>query len=317
MAEAGPIKIKVDIISGFLGAGKTTFIQKLIDKKVYADNKLVILENEFGKVNIDGQILSALNITIENIVAECICCTGADSLLNKLITISQDEAPDYLIIEPTGVAHLSDIRRVFQYKTIKELYQINNIITVIDAKNYRNWIKVANNLFEDQIRFSNVILINKSETCPREEIMELAMLLDTIHPDCPIFLNESCLLDSMKTNLPLGEKKSSDRALYFASHTNENFDSYSFEYSGSIKKYEFEQFIGQIQIGRFGDIYRIKGYIQDEFQKKYSVEYVNHDFRMIQMVKTLNQVQPIEICFIGRNIDNVSLNEYLTQLQTN
>lgn len=317
MSEASPTKIKVDIISGFLGAGKTTFIQKLIDKKAYADNKLVILENEFGKVNIDGQILSASDITIENIVAECICCTGADSLLNKLITISRDETPNYLIIEPTGVARLSDIRRVFQYKTIKELYQINNIITVIDAKNYRNWIKVANNLLEDQIRFSNVILINKSEACQREEIIELSMLLDTIHPDCPVFVNEDSLLDSMKTNLPLGEKKSADRALYFTPHTNENFDSYSFEYSGSIKKHEFEQFIEQIQVKRFGEIYRIKGYIKDEFQKSYSVEYVNHDFQMVQMVNPLNQVRPIEICFIGRNIDNVSLNDYLTQLQTN
>lgn len=81
--------------------------------------------------------------------------------------------------------------------------------------------------------------------------------------------------------------------------------------------HEFEQFIGQIQVGRFGDIYRIKGYIQDEFQKKYSVEYVNHDFRIAQTVNPLNQVRPIEICFIGRNIDNVSLNECLTQLQTN
>ena len=105
--------IQVDIISGFLGAGKTTLIQNIIGVGAHSGG-LMILENEFGAIDVDGEVLEAAGVEVESIIAGCICCSGADVFINKLSEIASSYAPRQLIIEPTGIARLSDIRRIFQ-----------------------------------------------------------------------------------------------------------------------------------------------------------------------------------------------------------
>ena len=126
---------KIDIISGFLGAGKTTFIKKLI-KDLYIDTNVVILENEFGKVNIDEGTFQRESIQVKSIYAGCICCSSSMYLAKGISEIITEFQPDRIIIEPTGIAKLSDVKKLVMDEASDGALELDKIITIVDAKNY-------------------------------------------------------------------------------------------------------------------------------------------------------------------------------------
>ena len=138
---------KIDIISGFLGAGKTTLIQKLI-KEVYAGKKVVLVENEFGEIGIDGGFLKDAGIVVNEINSGCICCTLQGDFRNALQEVVKKYDPDHIIIEPSGVGKLSDILAVV--KDVEGL-ELNSYSTVVDAKRCEIYHKNFKEFFDDQI----------------------------------------------------------------------------------------------------------------------------------------------------------------------
>ena len=149
---------KIDIISGFLGAGKTTLIQKLI-KEVYAGKKVVLVENEFGEIGIDGGFLKDSGIVVNEINSGCICCTLQGDFRNALQEVVKKYNPDHIIIEPSGVGKLSDILTVV--KDVEGL-ELNSYSTVVDAKRCEIYHKNFKEFFDDLISsFSCVILYRK------------------------------------------------------------------------------------------------------------------------------------------------------------
>lgn len=125
--------IKVDIISGFLGAGKTTFIKKLI-KEIYPDEQIVLIENEFGEIGIDGTFMHDSGIEITEINSGCICCSLVGDFETSLVEVIEKYHPDRIIIEPSGVGKLSDVIKAVNEVNSDEL-SLDNHMTVIDAKN--------------------------------------------------------------------------------------------------------------------------------------------------------------------------------------
>jgi len=150
---------KVDVVSGFLGAGKTTLIQKLI-KDVFAGKKVVLVENEFGEIGIDGGFLQEAGIEITEINSGCICCTLKGDFEAALKQVVDTYNPDHIVIEPSGVGKLSDILKAIQ--TVEGL-ELNSYSTVVDAKRCAIYHKNFKEFFDDQIQTAACVILSRTQ----------------------------------------------------------------------------------------------------------------------------------------------------------
>lgn len=167
---------KVDIISGFLGAGKTTFIKKLIGE-VFDGEKLVLIENEFGEIGIDGGFLKDAGVEITEMNSGCICCTLVGDFSKALKKVIDEYHPDRVIIEPSGVGKLSDVARAIE--DVKETadIEIDGRITVVDGKKAKMYLKNFGEFFEDQVKHASTIVISRTQMMTDEKIEECVHLL--------------------------------------------------------------------------------------------------------------------------------------------
>lgn len=158
-------KISVDIIAGFLGAGKTTLINKLLNE-AYIGEKVAVLENEFGAVSIDGDFIEApgkSGVQITEITNGCICCTLRSSLTAGLIEICRDFAPDRIIIEPTGLADLEDIASPIEDAARECPLAIDHVITVVSAAHYKALKATIGPFLEKQIRNAGLVVLSRTD----------------------------------------------------------------------------------------------------------------------------------------------------------
>jgi G3E family GTPase len=173
---------KVDVISGFLGAGKTTLIQKLI-KDVFAGKKVVLVENEFGEIGIDGGFLKEAGITINEINGGCVCCTLQGDFHDALEKVEQTYHPDHIIIEPSGVGKLSDILAIV--KSVEGL-ELNSYSTVVDAKRCKIYHKNFKEFFDDQIQTASCVILSRSQMVEEDKLNEDADIIRELNPEVRI-----------------------------------------------------------------------------------------------------------------------------------
>ncbi|MCI5994113.1 MAG: GTP-binding protein, partial [Clostridiales bacterium] len=151
---------KIDIYSGFLGAGKTTLIKKMI-KEAYAGEKLVLIENEFGEIGIDGGFLQEAGIQITEMNSGCICCSLVGDFGRALEKVIADYAPDRILIEPSGVGKLSDVIAAVQ-KVTREGVELGNFVTVADATKCKMYMKNFGEFYNNQIETANTIVLSRT-----------------------------------------------------------------------------------------------------------------------------------------------------------
>ena len=173
---------KVDVISGFLGAGKTTLIQKLI-KDVFAGKKVVLVENEFGEIGIDGGFLQEAGITINEINGGCVCCTLQGDFHDALEKVENTYHPDHIIIEPSGVGKLSDILSII--KSVEGL-ELNSYSTVVDAKRCKIYHKNFKEFFDDQISTACCVILSRTQMVNEEKLNEDVSIIRELNPDVRI-----------------------------------------------------------------------------------------------------------------------------------
>lgn len=161
---------KVDIISGFLGAGKTTLIKKLIEE-AFNNEKIVLIENEFGEIGIDGSFLKEAGITINEMNSGCICCSLVGDFEEALKQVIDQYHPDRIIIEPSGVGKLSDVIKAVQDVNSDEI-SLNSFITVVDAKKCRIYTKNFGEFFNNQIEYASTILLSRTQDMKDDKIKE-------------------------------------------------------------------------------------------------------------------------------------------------
>ncbi len=179
------MKIKVDIISGFLGAGKTTLIKKLLKEKL--DNeRLVIIENEFGEIGIDGSLLKKAGVEVREINSGCICCTLAGDFEKAAGEVIQRYSPERIIIEPSGVGKLSDIVKSCQSPRLKDLLDINMLITVADAQRYAMYLSNFGEFFKDQIKSAKTVILSRTQKCGSKELEETVSSINTLNGTCNV-----------------------------------------------------------------------------------------------------------------------------------
>ena len=173
---------KVDVISGFLGAGKTTLIQKLI-KDVFAGKKVVLVENEFGEIGIDGGFLKEADITINEINGGCVCCTLQGDFHDALEKVENTYHPDHIIIEPSGVGKLSDILSIV--KSVEGL-ELNSYSAVVDAKRCKIYHKNFKEFFDDQISTACCVILSRTQMVNEEKLNEDVSIIRELNPDVRI-----------------------------------------------------------------------------------------------------------------------------------
>ena len=164
---------KIDIFSGFLGAGKTTLIRKLI-AEAYQGEKLVLIENEFGEIAIDGGFLKDAGVEITEMNSGCICCTLVGDFTKALKKVMEDYAPDRIIIEPSGVGKLSDVARAVSGV---EGAKIGAKVTVVDAGKCRMYMRNFGEFFNDQVENADLIVMSRTDTASAEKILAATELL--------------------------------------------------------------------------------------------------------------------------------------------
>ena len=176
---------KVDIISGFLGAGKTTFIKKLIEE-VFPGEKLVLMENEFGEIGIDGGFLKDAGVEITEMNSGCICCTLVGDFSKALQKVLTEYQPDRVIIEPSGVGKLSDVVKAIEGVKEEADIEIDGRITVVDGKKAKIYMKNFGEFFENQVEHASTIVISRTQMMKDEKIEECVHILREKNPDAAI-----------------------------------------------------------------------------------------------------------------------------------
>ena len=196
--------IKVDIISGFLGAGKTTVIKKLFEA-AYQGQKLVLIENEFGEIGIDGSFLKESGVNIKEINSGCICCSLVGDFSTSMKEVIETYQPERIVIEPSGVGKLSDIA-----KAVKEVegVQLNVLATVVDGPKCKVYMKNFGEFFDDQVRTADTIIISKTDKMANDVLNQTIELLKNQNDHANIITTSIFDLDSVQL-LNLLEEKSS------------------------------------------------------------------------------------------------------------
>ena len=196
---------RVDIFSGFLGAGKTTLIKKLI-AEAYNAEKLVLIENEFGEIGVDSTFLSEAGVQITEMNSGCICCSLVGDFGRALQKVIDDYAPERILIEPSGVGKLSDVIRAVKDIHSDEI-ELNSFTTVVDAKKCKMYMKNFGEFFNNQVEHAGTIILSHTAGMSEAKLAECVAMLREKNPDAVIVTTDWNELDGAQI-LAAMEKKS-------------------------------------------------------------------------------------------------------------
>ena len=176
---------KIDIFSGFLGAGKTTLIKKLI-REAFQGEQIVLIENEFGEIGIDGGFLQEAGIQINELNSGCICCSLVGDFREALRKVVEQYAPDRILIEPSGVGKLSDVTRAVQGVAEELPVQLNSFVTVADVKKVKMYMKNFGEFYNDQISHASCIILSRTGSADEEKVAAAVAMLKEKNPTATI-----------------------------------------------------------------------------------------------------------------------------------
>ncbi len=217
---------EIDIFSGFLGAGKTTLIRKLI-QEAYKGEKLVLIENEFGDIAIDGGFLQDAGIEITEMNSGCICCTLVGDFTKALKKVIADYAPDRILIEPSGVGKLSDVAAAVERV---EDAKVGSKVTVVDAGKAKMYARNFGEFFNDQVASADLIVMSRTDTAGEKKTMEAAELLKGMNPKAGLIttpwaeLDGGQILAAMQENGLRAEMEAMEHEHHHRHHDGEECD---------------------------------------------------------------------------------------------
>ena len=189
--------VKIDIISGFLGAGKTTLIKKLL-KEAFKGEQVVLIENEFGEIGIDGGFLKDAGIEIREMNSGCICCSLVGDFGASLKEVVEKYNPDRILIEPSGVGKLSDVIKAVQGVEEDVDIQLNSYTTVVDAKKCKMYMRNFGEFFDNQVQYAGAIIMSRTDIVDEKKAMESMELLRSINGKAAIITTPIEKLDGKK-----------------------------------------------------------------------------------------------------------------------
>lgn len=300
--------MKVLVVSGFLGAGKTTFIKELASR---TGKKFVILENEYGALGIDGDLLKEAGMGSDNIwemSSGCICCSKKGDFAASILTIANTINPEYLIIEPTGVGMLSNV--ISHIKKVEyERIQILSPITVVDGESIHRYRQEFGEIYDDQIRSSGQVLISKMEKSGYEQKSSAIEQIKAINPDISIVSEhytsmpkswwDNILLKLLDGNFLINE----------TDEISTNFDSIILENVSMFNPSEFIYLLEDIIRGFYGNIIRAKG--------GFMIGSIGLKFDLVDnkyCILSCDTIDKSSLVFIGKDINKKKLEKKFFKL---
>ncbi|MCQ4925341.1 GTP-binding protein [Tissierella carlieri] len=310
------MKIKIDIISGFLGAGKTTLIKEMISQKLY-NEKVVIIENEFGEVGIDGELIRESGLEIKEINSGCICCSLTQDFEKSIEEIIEKINPGRIIIEPSGVGKLSEIIKACKSERLEDLIQVNMLITVVDVERFCLYISNFGEFFEDQIKNAKTILLSRTNNTGKEEIELVTREIQKINsrgnivstPWQELKLNTIISLAEKNTISPINKKVKNIRVVkekVKKSNSHKVFQSWGLETPRIFTKNKIEDIVRKFDISKeYGNILRAKGIVEIQDNRWIQFNYVPGDIQITEVSPNYNG----KVSIIGTGLNKNKLNK--------
>ena len=203
---------QIDIISGFLGAGKTTFIQKLLQEALKGEN-VVLIENEFGEIGIDSGFLKNSGIEIREMNQGCICCSLVGDFETSLKEVIEKYQPDRILIEPSGVGKLSDILSAVKTVSANLPVHLDGAVSVVDASKAKLYNKNFGEFFDDQIRFATTVVLSRTDTAKEEKVEEAVAIVRKVNPKANLITTPIQALSGGKLLEIIGHEENLEEAL--------------------------------------------------------------------------------------------------------
>ena len=309
---------KVDIISGFLGAGKTTLIKKLI-KEAFNNEQIVLIENEFGEIGIDGSFLKEAGITINEMNSGCICCSLVGDFEEALKQVIDQYHPDRIIIEPSGVGKLSDVIKAVQDVDSDEIV-LNSFITVVDAKKCRIYTKNFGEFFNNQIEHASTIILSRTQDINEDKLKECVNIIKQTNDKAHIIttpweeLTGETILNTIEDKNSLKDILLHEEEIcpvcghhhehHHHHHAAEVFTSFGYETPLTYSKERIEDILKALSTDDYGVILRAKGILKsvngwlefDFVPEEYEIRDASADYTG-------------RVCVIGQNLDEDKLKE--------
>ena len=314
------MSVKVEIFSGFLGAGKTQLIKKLIEEGYYKE-KIAIIENEFGEVSIDGAVLKRTNTLVKEINSGCICCQVTGDFKESILDVVENCNVDRLLVEPTGVAKLSDIKKVFAEKELKGIAEVEKAITVVDAEKFDLYLNNFKSFFINQIKNADIIILSRTQNISNEEVRRLEIEINKLNSRAiimgrqwdntkseelipKVFLSNDKVNVKEKVNFRKGnlnngnikKEKSEDNL----------FESFALKIDRDVSREELVSKFNFIKNSfEFGEIIRAKGIVNTKNGK----EQFDYTLSEINMKKIAYRGETV-ISFIGTNLNKDKIKKF-------
>ena len=312
---------KVDIISGFLGAGKTTLIKKLLNESL-KDEKLVLIENEFGEIGIDGGFMRDAGITVNELSQGCICCSLAGDFETALKEVVDTYHPDRIIIEPTGVGKLSDIIAAVQKVHGADL-TLDRFFTVVDAKKCKMYHKNFGEFFNNQIGAASCVILSRSQDVSEEKIAECLDIIRELNPHAPVvttpwdqitgdmILEASNHKDALEKALIAAEKEHQESIHghhhdHHHHHADEVFTSWGKETPHKYNETKLNEILDTLaDTEKYGIILRAKGILPSDAGDWLYFDLVPGEYE----IRKGNPDITGKLCVIGSKLDEAALAE--------
>lgn len=330
--EAKSRKIPLSIISGFLGAGKTTFIMNLVQRE-FSREKVVVLENEFGRIDLDSGNLSRERILVESISGGCICCSSSGMLAQSVQEIISNHHPDRIIIEPTGLALLTDLLESLREPEIREQCFFSHIITIVDAANFYKRLNISKLFFENQITASRVIFLSKTSGLRQDQTAEVTANIMKVNPFCEVIENawDQIPDDVMKAalafssfadeaNFPLSENSPVEESEDSPVEESEDFSAdvfqnFTYESNTFIPLQNITGLFEGFEKNEYGDIYRAKGVFRTADYEWLTCEYVPGEARIRPLMQKMPPGETaFRICVIGIKLKSGKMRSALLEI---
>ena len=331
---------KVTIISGFLGAGKTTFIKKLLEE-VFKDQKIVLIENEFGEIGIDGGFLKDAGVQINEMNSGCICCSLVGDFGKALKQVAADYAPDMIIIEPSGVGKLSDVIAAVEKVKEEAGLELENFITVADGTKCKMYMKNFGEFYNNQIESASTIVLSRTQNMNESKLEEAVNLIQEHNAKAAIVttpwddltgeqivaaLKKTSLVDELLKEIEIDDDDDEDEECccghhhhhddedehehhhhhHHHHHADDVFNSWGVETPHKYDRAEIESILKRlVETEEFGVILRAKGMVPDKNGSWIYFDAVPGEYELREGAPEYTG----KLCVIGTNVDDAKMKE--------
>lgn len=300
-------KIPVYILTGYLGAGKTTFLNKWLKER--SKERFFVIENEVGQVNIDSQLVQGKEVDLIGLTAGCICCSLQDELLDVLEEVSSRRTSfDHLIIETTGIADPSSIVSTFYKPDVEQVFELRTVITVVDALNMDFWLgSVSESAM--QIAYADVLFVSKADGIGESKQLELTQKLAQVNPTAPILIGfQEETVDNIMQSRQHAERQLS-QFLYempeWVSSSPHGIKTFSLVFDGYIDLRGLVKDLVVFLNKNLNEVYRIKATIAvQDYNKRIVLQTVRNGYSFSDGQEWTPEEEPCStFVFIGKNLD--------------